>query len=101
MVVDAEWDHPISESDKKKASEQEAILTKIFNEIFKKYSPTTSLSHSDLQITTNELLNKISEHYPIEGIDIDLVFKVMQGAGYHYTTFPNKIEFVWLLRKRG
>lgn len=26
--------------------------------------------------------------------------QLMTEAGYHYESFPNKIEFVWLLKKK-
>jgi hypothetical protein len=90
-----EW--PVKGDEQKPSPE----LEKIFQFILKKFEPADSLVTADMRKTTLEIFNQVKLHLPDETIQQVNIFRAMEKAGFNYDTrSPDKLEFVWLLKKR-
>ena len=100
FMADAEWDNPKNTAAEKLRQQQEDNIFKIFQKLYSQFVPANNIRESDIQISSDELFNKIHSHYPSEVLSFHLIYDRMLEAGFKFECFPGKVEFVWLLKKK-
>ena len=109
IMVDAEWSFPKNgkavDEAADEATEQARLqeldnISKVFSQLFSQFIPAMDFQEADLHMSSEELFNKIQAHYPSLQLSSALIYEMMLERGFKFLSYENKVEFVWLLKKR-
>jgi hypothetical protein len=77
-----------------------AITTdEILNFITGKLKPAIDIADSDINFTTDQILEQLYLHFGEMSITKEQLVHGLKLSGYHYDTLPGELQLVWVFKQ--